>query len=477
MHVIEFLKNLTFWEWYILLFWPYRYVRLIVNIIGHCLYRSIPKPENPTYTNEDVTVVIPTIESNLEELRGPISSILACSPHELILVTTFGKYHGLLQFAASFGDPRIKVYDTKIANKRVQLREAIPRVTTRITVLVDDDVTWPSTILPWLLAPFEREKMGSVGVCQRVQRIRTGDLATRAWNWLGACYIHRRNFEISASHFYDGGTSCMSGRTNAVRTEILKHPLFLDGFCRERWGKYHLNADDDNFLTRWLVNHDWKTWIQYERECEIETTLENDWSFVRQCLRWARSNWRSNYTTLFIERKVYWTQWWTIYALYFATFTSLGLITDPLYFYSFYCASRTWDQTSAWTGWSIVIAWYIFTKVVKLTGLLRRHPSDIIYVPVSVVFGFFHGFIKLKALWTWNETSWGNRPDGDIDNSERMAPTAVPADVMINPMPGTQSLVRYKDEVLISRVPSAVRLSKTHTYSEKEPLLLGVDDI
>lgn len=58
-----------------------------------------------------------------------------------------------------------------------------------------------------------------------------------------------------------------------------------------------------------------------------------------------------------------------------------------------------------------------------------------------------------------------------------MAPTAVPADVMINPMPGTQSLVRYKDEVLISRVPSAIRLSKTLTYSEKEPLLLGVDDI
>lgn len=285
---------------------PYRYVRLIVNIIGHCLYRSIPKPQNPTYTKEDVTVVIPTIESNLEELRGPISSILACDPHELILVTTFGKYHGLLQFAASFADPRIKVYDTKIANKRVQLREAIPRVTTRITVLVDDDVTWPTTILPWLLAPFEREDMGSVGVCQRVQRVRTGDLATRAWNWLGACYIHRRNFEISASHFYDGGTSCMSGRTNAVRTEILKHPLFLDGFCKERWGKYQLNADDDNFLTRWLVNHDWKTWIQYERECEIETTLENDWSFVRQCLRWARSNWRSNYTTLFIDRKVYW---------------------------------------------------------------------------------------------------------------------------------------------------------------------------
>lgn len=269
------------------------------------MYRSIPKPENPTYSSQDVTVIIPTIESNVEALRGPVSSILACDPHEVILVTTFGKYHNLLQFTSSLKDSRVKVYGTKIANKRIQLREAIPRVTSRITVLVDDDVTWPTTILPWILAPFERPEIGSVGVCQRVKRIRDGDLMSQCWNWLGACYIHRRNFEISASHYFDGGTSCMSGRTNAVRTEILINPWFLDGFCRERWGKYHLNADDDNFLTRWLVNHDWKTYIQYEPECEIETTLENNWSFVRQCLRWARSNWRSNYTTLFVEKKVY----------------------------------------------------------------------------------------------------------------------------------------------------------------------------
>jgi cellulose synthase/poly-beta-1,6-N-acetylglucosamine synthase-like glycosyltransferase len=269
------------------------------------MYKSIPIPKTPTYTSTDVTVIIPTIENNYEALRAPISSIMACNPHELILVTTFGKYHNLLNFVSTFNDTRIKVYDTKIANKRRQLREAIPRVTSAITVLVDDDVTWPSTILPWLLAPFENPKIGSVGVSQRVKRIREGPLATRCWNWLGACYIERRNFEISASHYLDGGTSCMSGRTNAVRTDILTNPSFLDGFCKERWGTYHLNADDDNFVTRWLVNHDWDTYIQYNDECTIETTLENNYSFVRQCLRWARSNWRSNYTTLFVEREVY----------------------------------------------------------------------------------------------------------------------------------------------------------------------------
>jgi len=171
--------------------------------------------------------------------------------------------------------------------------------------MADDDVTWPRTILPWLLAPFENPKMGGVGPCQRVQRLKTGTGSEKGYNWLGAAYIERRNFEISATHGIDGGTSCMSGRTCAFRSEILQSPLFLDGFKTERWMNYSLNADDDNFVTRWLVSNGWATWIQYNRECEIETTLENNTKFLYQCTRWSRSNWRSNWTSLVLERHVW----------------------------------------------------------------------------------------------------------------------------------------------------------------------------
>lgn len=43
---------------------------------------------------------------------------------------------------------------------------------------------------------------------------------------------------------------------------------------------------------------------------------------------------------------------------------------------------------------------FAFTKVVKLVGLFKRDPSDIMYLPVSIVFGYFHGLIKLYALAT-----------------------------------------------------------------------------
>ena len=56
-----------------------------------------------------------------------------------------------------------------------------------------------------------------------------------------------------------------------------------------------MNADDD---TRSLVAYQWKTWIQYQPEREVKTTLENSYKFLYQCLRWTRSNWRSNWTSL-----------------------------------------------------------------------------------------------------------------------------------------------------------------------------------
>jgi hypothetical protein len=43
---------------------------------------------------------------------------------------------------------------------------------------------------------------------------------------------------------------------------------------------------------------------------------------------------------------------------------------------------------------------FAFTKVVKLIGLFVRNPSDVVFLPVSIVFGYFHGLIKLYALCT-----------------------------------------------------------------------------
>jgi hypothetical protein len=282
-----------------------RYLRLIVHCIAHWRYKSIPIPNSPTFSHRDVTIILPTISTDMDELRQTIQSMLACNPSQIFLVTTKHQHKTIRTLCKSLNSRILKVLQCPVASKRLQVCRAIPLVNTSITVIADDDVIWPSTILPWLLAPFEDEKIGGVGTCQRVRRLETGTFMELCYNWLGARYIERRNFEISATHNIDGGTSCMFGRTCALRTQILSDPLFLMGFARENWRGYTLYADDDNYVTRWVVAKQWKTWVQYNSEYEVETTLENNIKFLYQCFRWARSNWRSNYTSLFVERHIW----------------------------------------------------------------------------------------------------------------------------------------------------------------------------
>ncbi|KAL7762315.1 hypothetical protein ACKLNR_008850 [Fusarium oxysporum f. sp. zingiberi] len=439
----NFWYSTTFWLYLFVGLWVHRYLRLLVHCVSHWTYKSKPIPNKPTFTSKDVTVVIPTIHNAFEELRPSLESILACEPAELILVTTHDKRKDLQRLADSLVFPKVRVLDTPIANKRLQVCEALPKVETPITIMADDDVTWPSTLMPWILAPFEDPQIGGVGTCQRVRREHDGSWSTKAWNWLGAAYIERRNFEISATHNIDGGTSCMSGRTGAYRSEILSSHDFLHGFKNEKWRKWILNADDDNFVTRWLVSHQWKTWIQYDKECEIETTLENSTKFLYQCSRWARSNWRSNWTSMVTERYIWTQQLWCTYALHFATFTSLAFVVDPLLLASCWWGTADWDiQNRRYAFWTQFIFMFAFTKVVKLMGLFIRNPSDIMFLPVSVIFGYFHGLIKLYALITLNMTSWGSRADGDANDEQRLAPAPQPSIVLKTP-PGKGSLIRY----------------------------------
>lgn len=158
-------------------------------------------------------MVIPTIHNRLSELRPQLESILACRPAKLVLVTTWSKYKALGRVAETLQNPgstEIAVLHVDKANKRLQVCKAFEddHVTTTITVMADNDVEWPSTLMLWLLAPFEENIMGGVGTCQRMKRLVGGDIMTRIFNWLGAAYKERRNFEISATHNINGGTSC-----------------------------------------------------------------------------------------------------------------------------------------------------------------------------------------------------------------------------------------------------------------------------
>jgi len=307
----------------------YRYLWYLIRLVAAATYRPVPLPENPTYiASEDVTIIVPTIDAG-EEFKEAANSWLVGKPKEILIITE-EKMLGPLQDLANQVDPeRIRVLTVPFANKRLQMSHGIKNTTTDIIVFADDDAIWPPTLLPYVLACFEDQKVGGVGTSQRVQSV--GSRMT-VWEVLAAFRLTIRNIEIASSTHIDGGIPCLSGRTAAYRTVILKDPDFLHGFTHDYWlGKYQLNSGDDKFLTRWMVSHGWSTYVQCCKEAELLSTMKPNWRFLKQVLRWTRNTWRSDLRSLFMERYV-----WTAHP--YVAYTMVFIF--PTMFYLLFCLTR-----------------------------------------------------------------------------------------------------------------------------------------
>ncbi|CEH18320.1 glycosyltransferase family 2 protein [Ceraceosorus bombacis] len=391
----------------------YRYFWYMIRLAAAVVYRPIPPPPNPTYiAAEDVTIIVPTIDAG-EEFKEAAFSWLQGSPAQIIIVTEH-KMRGPLQALANEVDPeRITVLTVPKANKRLQMAHGIRHTATDIIVFADDDAIWPPTLLPWVLACFEDQAVGDddaiwpptllpwvlacfedqavggVGTSQRVKPI--GHRMT-VWETLAAFRLSIRNFEIAASTHIDGGVPCLSGRTAAYRTVILKDPAFLHGFTNDYWlGKYLLNSGDDKFLTRWLVSHGWQTYIQVCPQAELLSTMKPDWRFLKQVLRWTRNTWRSDIRSIFKERHIWTSHPFVAYSMVDKFINPLTLLVGPcLVAYLIVKSTRpVEDGGYHLPAWNIIISYFVWimaTRTAKLLPHLWYRPQDIIYVPAFILF-------------------------------------------------------------------------------------------
>ncbi|KAI4255347.1 MAG: hypothetical protein L6R42_006781, partial [Xanthoria sp. 1 TBL-2021] len=278
-------------------------------------------------------------------------------------------------------------------------------VCTAITVFADDDVFWAPTLLTHFLAPFENPKVGAVGM--KLSHVKMRGVLTRSgglqilerkphpncWDFLGTAYLERRRFELAATGSIDGGVGCLSGRTFAIRTGIVQNEQFFNEFQEEQWLGFLslLAADDDNFMTRYLVNHGWGIAVQLSKEAELTTTLEGNSKFLAQCVRWRRTTWRSNFTSLFVDQTVW-------------SFNPPAVMMDSLLGYTLYHAVRASEPQSyipgILTSLAMLVFWVMFSKIIKFVGHFRRYPADLKFLPILYLFSYLHGFIYLYSLST-----------------------------------------------------------------------------
>ncbi|KAK7548688.1 hypothetical protein JOL62DRAFT_500983 [Phyllosticta paracitricarpa] len=420
-----------FWASSFVALFVFRYVRTIVNTIAYFRLKPILPVENPTYKNKDVTVIIPTVEPTADTFKECLERVIANAPAQ-ILIATVGKPH--VDAARALSDQLNTENKTKVVvisidkpSKREQIQAAVlyakEYFQQKVYMSCDDTVFWPETQVEYTIAPFEKPKVGIVSTCKRVRR-EDGPVSWAGFcNLLGVFRLERTNFDLAATWAIDGGMSCVSGRTCAIRSCIFEDPEFLHAYTNEYifWGTIGpLNAGDDKFVTRWIYQKGWEIAHQKCPEAQIETILGvkgGAWRFWGQCLRWARTSARDNPKMIF--RDGLWRTYpWLTYSVLFTSFFNYSLITDPLLFFLLNRAltDASFAQAVAFFTkhpYIVLTSWVLAAKFVRPSSHYWRNPRDLVYAPGVILFGYSHSVIKAWALLTCWDIAWGTRAGVD----------------------------------------------------------------
>jgi hypothetical protein len=436
--------------WFVALL-VFRYWRTLVNIWFWFQYKPAVATPDFKLTPEDCTVIVPTMGPEFSEFYDEIlASILVNRPARLVLstntdaaeeqvqatlpavlaqlkagTTAYQKQYGLP--AMTMTNTEILVLNAQVSDKRRQVIHGFSNVETEILVMADDTAIWHPRFLHATLPAFQSDAVGFVGTHKWVKRVRhprdeTVNLfvglwkqyIAAFWNTMGALYLVRHNFEIRATNAADGGVFCVSGRTSLIRAQIVMNTRFTKAFLNEYvycWGP--LMADDDNFITRWVINHGFDVKMQLTEDATMTTTLGTfPLKFRNQCKRWSRTTFRQNPIALFVDRTVWWKWPLTCWTTLLPWMYNAALMWDAL---AVYTLTKTELYTQSSSRGALLCSLIVFiwvTKLVKTIPWFYTYPIDFflyVVIPAYPMFAYWHSLLKIYTALTFWELSWSGR--------------------------------------------------------------------
>lgn len=87
------------------------------------------------------------------------------------------------------------------------------------------------------------------------------------------------------------------------------------------------------------------------------------------------------------------------------TLTAWSLPTDVMLVYLIFQAAANWTDTTRAYALGLLACWMLMSKAIKLMGHFIRYPIDMAFLPISILFGYAHGFLKLYAMFTLDVVS------------------------------------------------------------------------
>jgi cellulose synthase/poly-beta-1,6-N-acetylglucosamine synthase-like glycosyltransferase len=373
------------------------------------LYKPIPLSLEPKLVPLDMTIVVPIYcpeKSNF--VRCLRSWILSGS--NVILVADKTCYDEVLSWSLEeyisdniLREGQLQVVCENKPGKRLAMWNGLERVRTEVMCFVDDDSMWSSTVVLSLLSVYENDLVGGCGTLQRVRGKGKYRTVTEV---MADMRLSMRYREVKATTYMGGYASCISGRTASYRTCVLRREGFRKFFLEDKFMGRLQSSGDDKCLTRWLfIQPDYKMYNQVCDECCVTTTFDDGLTFLKQTLRWARNTWRSDITTVFTYGDIMWKKgfWLCIILIdrFIAPFTMIGglflIIIGFIRYYDPYLLLY----------W---VLWLLFSRGVKLFTHFLKNPWDVKYLPIFIFYTYLSAMIKIYALCTLENRSWGTRP-------------------------------------------------------------------
>jgi hypothetical protein len=390
-----------------------------LKFFASMLYHPIPITNNPTLYPRDLTIVVPIFFPTKENFMRCFKTWILSGAY-IVLAADITCYKDVCEWIEEdniktciMRDDQISVINVDKPGKREAMWLGLRNVKTQIMAFVDDDSAWNSTVILSLLSAYENPLIGGCGTVQRVRQKSNWRTVTEV---MADMRLSMRYREVKATTHMGGYASCISGRTASYRTSVLRRDGFEEFFMNDQFMGRKQSSGDDKCLTRWIfIQPDVKMWSQVCNECCVTTTFDDGMTFIKQTLRWSRNTWRSDITTIFVHGKFMWKKgfWLCIILIdrFISPFTMIGGLVLIIYGFVIH-----WDDYLL-LYW---LLWLLFSRGVKLFPHFIRKPWDILYLPIFVFYNYFSACLKIYALCTLENRSWGGTRPVKVDKNNNI---------------------------------------------------------
>ena len=379
----------------------WRWSYWLIRRLGAAAYRP-DLPWRPTSAPRlSVSVVTPVYNEDPDLFDQAVKSWQRNGVDEIIAVIDKSNVQHIVRCQHDYVDDetsgtRFRLVVTPKPGKRAALCDGIELATGELVALVDSDTVWADDVLSRTVPYFANAAIGGATVAQRISNPTTvGNVLFDILLWTR--YREEVPFLLGVGRVFN----TLSGRTAFYRREALLNPDHdnMHDLRHEFFLGARAVSGDDKRLSHLIIRQGWETAYVLDT-CVYTPGLGTLRAFFKQRLRWTRNSWRADLKA--VARGWVWKHPALAFFMIDRFLQPFLMLVGPVVFTLAVIHGE-------WLLASVLVIWWLVSRVVRVFGYFRQHPARLVYLPAFTVYGYVNAILKVYALGTLLENSWATR--------------------------------------------------------------------